>query len=133
MSGVSGVAQELIEDADVALLGGDELVLDQLAGGHVQLVQALLVVFQAVFFAFLECFEGGGVAEEVGDAGGELGPGTPGAGGIGGFATKLADAVAKSLGGSSVFGLNASPHTAKVRPVRSSPRRSTIFSTSTSF
>ena len=34
---------------------------------------------------------------------------------------------------SSVLGLNARPHSAKVRPARSSPRRATIFSTSRSF
>ena len=47
------------------LLCRDQLVLDQLGGGHVQLVEPFLVILQAVLFAFFERLERRCVAEAV--------------------------------------------------------------------
>src|SRR5438128_3460664 len=88
---------QLIQQADVPLLRRDELVLHQLGGAGIDVVDAFLVILQAVLFAFLEALEGRGVAEQVGSALGELGPGAPGAGGVRGLAAELADAVADRL------------------------------------
>src|SRR4051794_8290547 len=71
---------ELVEQRDVPLLGGDELVLNQFAARRVDVVEAFFVVLQAVLFAFLERLEARGVAEEVRGALRELRPRAPGAG-----------------------------------------------------
>src|SRR3954469_10456817 len=57
---------QLIQQADVSLLGGDELVLHQFAARGIDVVGSFLIVLQAVLLAFLQGLEAGGVAEQIG-------------------------------------------------------------------
>jgi len=83
---------------------------DGVTSQGVDVIDALVVVLQAVLFAFLEGFQYRSVAEQIGDACGELGPGAPGAGGVRGLAAEFADAVADGLGGAAVFFLDLAQH-----------------------
>src|SRR5205823_1364929 len=88
---------QLIQQVNVPLLRGDQLVADQLFAGRVDVVGAFHVILQAVLFAFFQALQRRGVAEKIGRALGEFCPGAPGAGGIGRLASKLADSIAQRL------------------------------------
>src|SRR3954471_13887898 len=74
---------QLIQQVDMTLLCRNELVLNQLGAGGVDVVDAFFVILQAMLFAFLEALQAGGVAEQVGGALRELRPRAPSARRIG--------------------------------------------------
>ena len=51
-----GVVQQLVQQTDMPLLRGDQLVLDQLRRTGIHVVQRFFVILEPVLFAFLQRF-----------------------------------------------------------------------------